>query len=153
MMYRVRGAILLGILLTSIISWPRGTPVTYFPHTDSGDALFDYFKNVVQFHKLQKIGNVIDVSITFMTWSGGSTDPISKASLWVCDLFPYNPCRVLNTWMKKWAYLVRADYLPLCRYFGCVFNHSDRASIRFYLTIYHRYHRVNNDSMTFCSPS
>ncbi|KJA22386.1 hypothetical protein HYPSUDRAFT_202188 [Hypholoma sublateritium FD-334 SS-4] len=60
MMYRVRGAILLGILLTSIISWPRGTPVTYFPHTDSGDALFDYFKNVVQFHKLQKIGNVID---------------------------------------------------------------------------------------------
>ncbi|KAF9483668.1 xanthine/uracil permease [Pholiota conissans] len=60
MMYRVRGAILLGILLTSIISWPRGTPVTYFPHTASGDALFDYFKKVVTFHKLEKIGNAID---------------------------------------------------------------------------------------------
>ncbi|KJA17332.1 hypothetical protein HYPSUDRAFT_206272 [Hypholoma sublateritium FD-334 SS-4] len=60
MMYRVRGAILIGILLTSIISWPRGTPVTYFPHTASGDALFDYFKQVVSFHKLQKIGNAIN---------------------------------------------------------------------------------------------
>jgi AGZA family xanthine/uracil permease-like MFS transporter len=66
MMYRVRGAILIGILLTSIISWPRGTPVTYFPHTDAGDALFDYFKKVVTFHKLQKIGNAIDVSLNYI---------------------------------------------------------------------------------------
>jgi AGZA family xanthine/uracil permease-like MFS transporter len=61
MMYRVRGAILIGILLTSIISWPRPTSVTYFPHTATGDALFDYFKQVVTFHKLKKVGNVIDV--------------------------------------------------------------------------------------------
>ncbi|KAF9471479.1 xanthine/uracil permease [Pholiota conissans] len=60
MMYRIRGAILIGILLTSIISWPRTTPVTYFPHTATGDALFDYFKKVVTFHKLKKIGNAID---------------------------------------------------------------------------------------------
>ncbi|PPQ66694.1 hypothetical protein CVT26_009554 [Gymnopilus dilepis] len=60
MMYRVRGAILLGILLTAIISWPRPTPVTYFPHTVAGDALFDFFKKVVTFHKLEKVGNVID---------------------------------------------------------------------------------------------
>ncbi|KIM44094.1 hypothetical protein M413DRAFT_25573 [Hebeloma cylindrosporum] len=60
MMYRVRGAILIGILLTSIISWPRPTAVTYFPHTATGDALFDYFKQVVAFHKLEKVGNVID---------------------------------------------------------------------------------------------
>jgi AGZA family xanthine/uracil permease-like MFS transporter len=62
MMYRIRGAILLGILLTAIVSWPRGTTVTYFPHTAAGDALFDYFKKVVTFHKLSKIGNAIDVS-------------------------------------------------------------------------------------------
>lgn len=62
MMYRVRGAILIGIVLTSIISWPRPTAVTFFPHTAAGDALFDYFKQVVAFHKLEKIGNVIDVS-------------------------------------------------------------------------------------------
>jgi xanthine/uracil/vitamin C permease (AzgA family) len=62
MLYRVRGAILIGILLTSIISWPRSTPVTYFPHTTTGDALFNYFKQVVTFHKLEKVGNAIDVS-------------------------------------------------------------------------------------------
>lgn len=65
MMYRVRGAILLGILLTSIVSWPRPTAVTYFPHTPTGDALFDYFKKVVTFHKLEKVGNAIDVSVLF----------------------------------------------------------------------------------------
>jgi AGZA family xanthine/uracil permease-like MFS transporter len=61
-MYRIRGAILIGIILTAIISWPRPTPVTYFPHTPTGDALFDYFKQVVTFHKLEKVGNVIDVN-------------------------------------------------------------------------------------------
>ncbi|KAJ6495581.1 permease family-domain-containing protein [Mycena vitilis] len=60
MLYRVRGAILIGIFLTSIVSWPRPTAVTYFPHTDAGDALFDYFKQVVTFHRIQKVGNVID---------------------------------------------------------------------------------------------
>ncbi|KAJ3851285.1 permease family-domain-containing protein [Lentinula lateritia] len=60
MLYRVRGAILIGIFLVSIISWPRPTAVTYFPHTDAGDALFDFFKQVVTFHPLHEVGNVID---------------------------------------------------------------------------------------------
>jgi AGZA family xanthine/uracil permease-like MFS transporter len=68
-MYRVRGAILIGIILTSIISWPRQTPVTYFPYTAAGDALFGYFKKVVTFHKLEKIGNVIDASHQFFNGS------------------------------------------------------------------------------------
>lgn len=62
MLYRVRGAILIGIFLVSIISWPRGTPFTYFPYTDSGEQLFDFFKQVVTFHPLEKIGNALDVS-------------------------------------------------------------------------------------------
>ncbi|EKM76263.1 hypothetical protein AGABI1DRAFT_115837 [Agaricus bisporus var. burnettii JB137-S8] len=62
MMYRVRGAILLGILLVSIISWPRPTSVTYFPHDGLGDQRFDFFKKVVTFHPLQQIGNAIDFS-------------------------------------------------------------------------------------------
>jgi AGZA family xanthine/uracil permease-like MFS transporter len=61
MMYRVRGAILVGILLTSIISWPRSTPVTFFPNTAAGDAMYNYFKQVVAFHKLEKVGNAIEV--------------------------------------------------------------------------------------------
>jgi adenine/guanine/hypoxanthine permease len=60
MLYRVRGSILIGIFLTSIVSWPRPTAVTYFPHTEAGDVLFNYFKQVVTFHPLSKVGNVID---------------------------------------------------------------------------------------------
>jgi AGZA family xanthine/uracil permease-like MFS transporter len=60
MIYKIKGAILIGILLTSIISWPRTTSVTYFPHTPEGDLAFDFFKQVVAFHPLEKIGNVLD---------------------------------------------------------------------------------------------
>lgn len=60
MMYRVRGAILIGILVVSIISWPRPTAVTYFPHTEAGDQSFNFFKQVVTFHPLKHIGNAID---------------------------------------------------------------------------------------------
>ncbi|KAH8979490.1 permease family-domain-containing protein [Lactarius hatsudake] len=59
-MYHVKGAFLIGIFLTSIISWPRGTSVTAFPYTDSGDAAFDFFKKVVSFHPIKLVGNVID---------------------------------------------------------------------------------------------
>ncbi|KAK5071306.1 hypothetical protein LTR64_007809 [Lithohypha guttulata] len=55
MLYRVKGAIIAGILLVSIISWPRGTEVTFFPYTDLGDASFDFFKQVVAFHPIQRI--------------------------------------------------------------------------------------------------
>jgi len=57
-MYRVKGAIIMGILLVSIISWPRPTPVTYFPYTDLGNSAFDFFKQVVTFHPIGKILNV-----------------------------------------------------------------------------------------------
>jgi AGZA family xanthine/uracil permease-like MFS transporter len=66
MMYRVKGAILVGIFLTSIISWSRHTNVTYFPHTAAGDASFDFFKKVVTFRPLGKVGNVIDVRVVFL---------------------------------------------------------------------------------------
>ncbi|KAH9022711.1 hypothetical protein EDB84DRAFT_1618476 [Lactarius hengduanensis] len=59
-MYHVKGAFLIGIFLTSIISWPRGTSVTAFPYTDTGDAAFDFFKKVVTFHPIKLTGNVID---------------------------------------------------------------------------------------------
>lgn len=60
MLYRIKGAILVGIFLVSIISWPRPTQVTYFPHTPAGDASFAFFKQVVTFRPLKMIGNVID---------------------------------------------------------------------------------------------
>jgi AGZA family xanthine/uracil permease-like MFS transporter len=60
MMYRVRGAFMIGILLVSIISWVRSTPVTLFPHTPVGDANFDFFKKVVSFRPINYIGNALD---------------------------------------------------------------------------------------------
>ena len=55
MMYRVKGAIIAGILLVSIISWPRGTPVTTFPYTELGDDGFNFFKQVVAFHPIKRL--------------------------------------------------------------------------------------------------
>jgi len=64
MMYRVKGAIIAGILLVSIISWPRDTPVTYFPHTPDGDDRFNFFKKVVTFHPIEHVLVAQDWSIT-----------------------------------------------------------------------------------------
>jgi xanthine/uracil/vitamin C permease (AzgA family) len=60
LLYRVRGSILIGIFLTSAISWPRGTAVTAFPYTDEGNSAFDFFKQIVAFHPIKLVGNVID---------------------------------------------------------------------------------------------
>ncbi|KAH8679255.1 purine transporter [Ilyonectria robusta] len=54
-MFRFKGAIIAGILIVSIISWPRGTSVTVFPNTPVGDDDFNFFKKVVWFHPIQRI--------------------------------------------------------------------------------------------------
>ena len=63
MMYRVKGAIIAGILLVSIISWPRGTPVSYFKDDPLGDSGFEFFKQVVSFNKIKHTLNVLDWDI------------------------------------------------------------------------------------------
>ncbi|KAK4161413.1 Adenine/guanine permease AZG1 [Cladorrhinum sp. PSN259] len=63
LLYRVKGAIIAGIILVSVISWPRSTPVTYFPDTPVGDSAFDFFKKVVDFHQISKTLNVLDFNI------------------------------------------------------------------------------------------
>ncbi|KAG6003948.1 hypothetical protein E4U21_001575 [Claviceps maximensis] len=63
-MFRFKGAIIVGILLVSIISWPRSTPVSYFPHTEVGDAQFEFFKKVVTFHPIQKTLNVQEWNVS-----------------------------------------------------------------------------------------
>lgn len=63
-MYRVRGAIILGILMVSICSWPRKSAVTLFPHTEAGDDAYAYFKQIVGFYPLRKIGAAADFDYT-----------------------------------------------------------------------------------------
>lgn len=67
-MYRVKGAIIAGILLVSIISWPRTTDVTYFPYTVVGNSNFDFFKKVVDFHQ---IGRTLSVQRWNVSGYGG----------------------------------------------------------------------------------
>jgi adenine/guanine/hypoxanthine permease len=58
MLYRVKGAIIFGIILVSVISWPRSTPVTYFPYTTVGNDSFNFFRKVVDFHQMTRVLNV-----------------------------------------------------------------------------------------------
>ncbi|PFH57048.1 hypothetical protein XA68_15593 [Ophiocordyceps unilateralis] len=57
-MYRVRGAVIVGIILVSLVSWPRDTLVTAFPRTELGDSAFDFFRHVVSFHPIRRILHV-----------------------------------------------------------------------------------------------
>ena len=59
LMKEVKGSMIYGILFVTLISWIRGTKVTYFPYTDDGDARFHYFKQVVGFHKIESIVGAI----------------------------------------------------------------------------------------------
>ncbi|KAK4044842.1 ubiquitin carboxyl-terminal hydrolase [Parachaetomium inaequale] len=53
MAFRVKGAIIIGIAIVSVLSWPRHTPLTYFPDTPDGDQRFSYFSKVVSFHPIR----------------------------------------------------------------------------------------------------
>ncbi|CAO2650453.1 Nn.00g017450.m01.CDS01 [Neocucurbitaria sp. VM-36] len=64
MTYKVKSAMIVGILLVSIISWPRGTAVTFFPDSASGNDRWDFFKNVVDFHPINHTLNALDWNIT-----------------------------------------------------------------------------------------
>ncbi|GJJ77166.1 adenine/guanine/hypoxanthine permease [Entomortierella parvispora] len=53
LLFRVKGAVLVGILTISILSWIRGTSFTYFVDNPTGNSNYDYFKKVVTFHPIQ----------------------------------------------------------------------------------------------------
>jgi AGZA family xanthine/uracil permease-like MFS transporter len=64
MTYKVRGAMIVGIALVSIFSWPRDTSVTFFPRTEIGDSRFEFFKNVVAFHPIKRTLAVQDWTLS-----------------------------------------------------------------------------------------
>lgn len=68
LLYRVKGALLIPIFLVAIVSWPRNSAVTYFPHTDAGDSAFDFFKKVATFHSFKHLG---PSNIDFKGYSNG----------------------------------------------------------------------------------
>jgi Permeases len=60
--YKVRSSFIIGIGLVTVISWFRGTSVTYFPNDDLGNARFEYFKEVVSVESLSKVAGKWDFS-------------------------------------------------------------------------------------------
>ena len=53
--YKSKMSFVYGVGFVTIISWFRGTAVTYFPYTEAGNARFDYFKQVVDVTGLDMI--------------------------------------------------------------------------------------------------
>ncbi|KAL6533027.1 Adenine/guanine permease azg1 [Orobanche minor] len=49
----IKGAMIYGILFVTAVSWFRNTRVTAFPNTAAGNAAYDYFKKVVDVHKIE----------------------------------------------------------------------------------------------------
>ncbi|KAL9944566.1 hypothetical protein ACHAQF_008732 [Verticillium nonalfalfae] len=64
MSFRVKYALIIGIALVSILSWPRNTDITYFPYTEDGEARFEFFKQIVTFHPIEHILNVLNWDIS-----------------------------------------------------------------------------------------
>ncbi|KAL3653405.1 Adenine/guanine permease azg1 [Castilleja foliolosa] len=58
----IKGAMIYGILFVTAISWFRNTRVTAFPDTAAGDAAYDYFKTVVDVHKIQSTAGALSFS-------------------------------------------------------------------------------------------
>ncbi|XP_010248806.1 PREDICTED: adenine/guanine permease AZG2 [Nelumbo nucifera] len=59
LMKEIRGSMIYGILFVTLVSWIRGTSVTYFPNTTLGDTNYKYFKQVVEFHKIKSTAGAV----------------------------------------------------------------------------------------------
>ncbi|KAI8627711.1 xanthine/uracil permease family protein-like protein [Xylariaceae sp. FL1651] len=55
MAFKVKSAIIIGIGLVSILSWPRNTSFTYFPYTADGNTRYEFFQQVVAFHPIDSV--------------------------------------------------------------------------------------------------
>ncbi|CAI9261667.1 unnamed protein product [Lactuca saligna] len=58
----VKGAMIYGIVFVTAVSWFRNTQVTAFPDTPAGDAAYDYFKKVVDVHKIESTAGALSFS-------------------------------------------------------------------------------------------
>ncbi|KAI3705683.1 hypothetical protein L1987_75924 [Smallanthus sonchifolius] len=58
----VKGAMIYGIVFVTAVSWFRNTEVTAFPQTPAGDSAYEYFKKVVDVHKIQSTAGALSFS-------------------------------------------------------------------------------------------
>ncbi|GMI76721.1 AZA-GUANINE RESISTANT2, ARABIDOPSIS THALIANA AZA-GUANINE RESISTANT2 [Hibiscus trionum] len=62
LMKDIKGSMIYGISFVTLVSWIRGTSFTVFPATPLGDTNYNYFKKVVDFHRIQSTAGVISFS-------------------------------------------------------------------------------------------
>ncbi|KAI3966309.1 hypothetical protein MKW92_042131 [Papaver armeniacum] len=62
LMKNIKGSMIYGIVFVALVSWIRGTSVTFFPDTQIGDTKYDYFKKVVDFQGIQTTAGAISFS-------------------------------------------------------------------------------------------
>ncbi|KAL0317021.1 UNVERIFIED_CONTAM: Adenine/guanine permease AZG1 [Sesamum angustifolium] len=55
----IKGAMIYGIVFVTAVSWFRNTKVTAFPNTPAGDSAYEYFKKVVDVHKIQSTAGAL----------------------------------------------------------------------------------------------
>ncbi|XP_029122370.2 adenine/guanine permease AZG2 [Elaeis guineensis] len=58
----VKGSMIYGIVFVTLVSWIRGTSVTIFPDSPIGNANYEYFKKVVDFHLIKSTAGKISFS-------------------------------------------------------------------------------------------
>ncbi|RZC74583.1 hypothetical protein C5167_050064 [Papaver somniferum] len=62
LMKNIKGSMIYGIVFVTLVSWIRGTSVTFFPYTQIGDSKYGYFKKVVDFQGIQNTNGAISFS-------------------------------------------------------------------------------------------
>lgn len=67
----IKGAMIYGIIFVTAVSWFRHTSVTAFPDTGTGNVSFQYFKKVVDVHRIKHTAGAL------------SFKSIGKGSFWV----------------------------------------------------------------------
>ncbi|KVI10017.1 adenine/guanine permease AZG1 [Cynara cardunculus var. scolymus] len=58
----IKGAMIYGIVFVTAVSWFRNTQVTVFPQTPAGDSAYEYFKQIVDVHKIQSTAGALSFS-------------------------------------------------------------------------------------------
>ncbi|GKB07491.1 adenine/guanine permease AZG1-like protein [Tanacetum coccineum] len=58
----IKGAMIYGIVFVTAVSWFRNTQVTAFPNTPQGDSAYEYFKQVVDVHKIRYTAGALSFS-------------------------------------------------------------------------------------------
>lgn len=59
MVKNVKGAMIYGIVFVTAVSWFRNSKVTAFPRTPTGDSSYNYFKKVVDVHKIESTAGAL----------------------------------------------------------------------------------------------